>query len=126
MAMLQDIENQKNAAVATVNAKIADASAKEAAAASEAEQDRWDGVIEKLNAKRDEIIDQAYQGETGAPEIQQAVDALKAATDELNQVSSSANHASVTRPAQAEIFSSASARMRLNSPKSPINVALFF
>ena len=86
MATLQDIENQKNTAVAMVNAKIADASAKEAAAASQAEQDQWDGVIEKLNAKRDDIIDQAYEGETSAPEIQQAVDALRAATDELNHV----------------------------------------
>jgi hypothetical protein len=39
---------------------------------------------------------------------------------------SSPSQASVTRPAQAEIFSSASIRARCNSPKSAIIVALSF
>lgn len=84
MATLDQIEAEKNAAVAIVERLIDDASAKASAATTPAEQSRWDDIIDKLNARRAEIFEQAYEDQES--EVEAALAALKAATAELNRV----------------------------------------
>jgi hypothetical protein len=84
MTTLQDIQAEKDAAVAVIQAMIDVATAGANQAKTANEQQQWGGVLDQLNRQRDAVLAQAYEDEEKLPEMQAALAELKGATQALN------------------------------------------
>jgi macrodomain Ter protein organizer (MatP/YcbG family) len=80
MATLADLEAQKDATLAAIDSQKAAALTNRNAATTEAERERWDNAADQIAKKRSKFLQKIFQAEDNSPEIQQAIDTLKAAT----------------------------------------------
>jgi hypothetical protein len=86
MPTTADLVAQKQAAIAVLDNKIADAGGQRSTAVSGADQAKWIGVISKLNAERDELGAAIINAEMDDPALSAALDKLKTATDNMTTV----------------------------------------
>ncbi|HXP02865.1 MAG TPA: hypothetical protein VN808_02015 [Stellaceae bacterium] len=86
MATLDDIEAQKQMAIAIIQTLIYDATAKANDAQSADRQHQWGIVLNQLNEQRDAVLGQAYEDEPKLPQMQVALDTLEAVTEQLTKV----------------------------------------
>lgn len=89
MATLDDIMAQKKAAIAMLDSEIVDGLTKKNAALDDGQDeqaDQLDHRVQGLMDQRQAVLLQAYLGALQSNEMADALNALKAATDDMNAV----------------------------------------
>ena len=86
MTTMDDIDAQKDAALAILNAKILDARKQRNAGVPAAQEAPLDQAIEDLAAQRQALFDQAFESALNSDEMNRALAALRAATADMSRV----------------------------------------
>lgn len=97
MATVDDINTQKNAAVALLDQKIYDAIAqKNQGGLTSIQANQLDQAIHDMMVQRQAVYLQAYNAALGSDQMASALTALTAATTEMNSVASQMTTATTT------------------------------
>ena len=86
MATMEDIDTQKDAALAILDAKILDARKQRNAGVPPAKEAQLDQAIEDLAAQRQAVFDQAFESALNSDEMNRALAALRTATADMSKV----------------------------------------